>query len=237
MDVANLGGQGRMIRCDNISVVFGRAGRETAALEDVAFDVAEGEFVGVTGPSGSGKTTLLNVVAGLLRPRAGSVKVDGEEMYELSDSRRSRLRNRKIGIVFQTYHVHPMLTVRQNVMLPFALSRGESDRARAGKSREEAEDLLRRLGIEELADLRAGPLSSGQKQRVVIARALAVQPEIVLADEPTANLDEANAQRALDVLKRAHDDRGATVLLVAHDPQLIEGVGRTLQLANGRLVS
>ena len=221
-----------MISVSGLSVAFRRGGERFHALTDVSFDVAPGEVVGVAGPSGSGKTTLLNAIAGLLTPRCGSVVIDGEAVYELNDRRRTRLRNHKIGFIFQTYHLHPMLSVRANVCLPFAF------RKRGGTAdRERIATLLWELGLDELATARAGVLSSGQKQRVVAARALAGDPDIVLADEPTANLDEANAAAVLTALHRASEERGATVLLVAHQSDVLEGVTRTIRLEQGRLVS
>jgi len=219
-----------IIRVSDLSVAFRRGGERFHALADVDFEVAPGEIVGVAGPSGSGKTTLLNAIAGLLTPKCGSVVVDGEAVYELSDRRRTRLRNQKIGFIFQTYHLHPMLSVRANVSLPFAFRR----RTRPA-DRQRISVLLEELGLDELASAKAGVLSSGQKQRVVAARALAGEPQIVLADEPTANLDEANAAVVLSALRRARDERGATVLLVAHQSDVLQGVTRTIRLKHGRL--
>ena len=225
-----------MIRSDNVSVVFPRAAGALPALQEVSFQVERGEFVGVTGRVGSGKTTLLNVLAGLLTPTSGKVTVAGESVYDLNDRRRTQLRNRSIGIIFQTYHLHPMLTVKQNVMLPLTLGRPRPEHPGTDDAHADFDDMVRRLEISELADRRAGLLSSGQKQRVVIARALVGRPQVVLADEPTANLDESSAAVVLDVLKGMNHTAGATVLLVAHDPAAIAGVGRSLKLANGRLI-
>lgn len=210
-------------------MTFRRGGERFQALRDVSFEVSPGEIVGVAGPSGSGKTTLLNVLAGLLKPSDGKVSVGDKSLYDLTDRRRARLRNDRIGLIFQTYHLHPLLTVKQNVLLPQAFGRGGDKGV--------CDDILERLSIADLADARAGQLSSGQKQRVVTARALVMQPGIVLADEPTANLDEANAQAVLDTLRHANRNAGATVLLVAHDRGALEGVQRVLHLANGRLVA
>ena len=218
-----------MIGVSGLSVAFRRGGEPFPALTDVSFDVSPGEIVGVVGPSGSGKTTLLNVLAGLLKPSGGEVSVDGESLYDLSDRRRTELRNQKIGLIFQTYHLHPQLTVKQNVLLPQAFGRGGDKHA--------CDEIMERLDIGELANARAGQLSSGQKQRVVTARALVMRPEIVLADEPTANLDEANAQAVLETLRHANRTAGVTILLVAHDQYAIGGMERVLHLANGRLVA
>ena len=219
-----------IIRVRGASVAFHREGERFGALEDVSLDVSAGELVGVAGPSGSGKTTLLNVVAGLLRPRAGSVAIDGMDLYEQTDRARTRLRNEKIGFIFQTYHLHPMLDVGQNVGLPLAFSARPAEEARYAVSA-----ILERLGLDDLARVKAGALSAGQKQRVLAARALVGGPAIVLADEPTANLDQENARVVLDALWQEQELRGTTVLLVAHNPRALEGVARTLHLDSGRL--
>lgn len=218
-----------IIGAEALSVRFRRGDGHTMALDRVSVEVSQGEFVGVTGPSGAGKTTLLNALAGLLKPMAGTVSVEGHDLYAMSDARRARLRNRAMGIVFQTYHLHPLLTVQQNVELPLAF----------GPKREagEAGRLLEELGLGDLGCALAGGLSAGQKQRVVVARALVTRPQIVLADEPTANLDAASAEVVLGALRRANRDAGATILLVAHDRAVLAGTDRTLQFADGGLLS
>jgi len=220
------------IQARSLSVAFRRNGERLDALHDVRLDVAAGEFVGIVGPSGSGKTTLLNVLGGLLVPTAGKVLVDGRDLYALSDARRARLRSGMLSFIFQTYHLHPQLSVRQNVELPFAFARQACPDAQARLNA-----ALEELGLTEMANAAAGALSSGQKQRVVVARALVSQAGIVLADEPTANLDPDNASVVMNAIHRANRERGATVLIVAHDADALVGATRTLRLDAGRLVA
>ncbi len=220
-----------IIDCTNLSVEFQQGGERIAALDGVALNVAGGEFVGITGPSGSGKTTLLNVIGGLLAPTGGAVCLEGADLYALSDGRRARLRNAMVGFIFQTYHLHPMLTVAQNVAVPFAF------RARAkAEAGEAVSRVLDRLGLGGLSGAKAGELSAGQRQRVVVARALAGEPTLVLADEPTANLDEDNAAVVIDALWQANQDAGASVLIVSHQGESLARTTRRLRMAEGRIV-
>ena len=225
-----MGERGATVQAADLSVVFRRGAERITALDAVGFSLDAGEFVGISGPSGSGKTTLLNVVGALQRPTEGHVALDGQDLYGLSDRTRARLRNEKVGFIFQTYHLHPMLTVRQNVELPFAFGK-----RRHGEGRPAANRMLEALGLAELAGARAGDLSSGQKQRVVVARALATAPALVLADEPTANLDEENARLVVDALWQASHDHGATVLMVSHQGGSFDRASRTLRVEDGRL--
>ena len=207
--------------------VYKYYGERIVALRGVSFRVERGEFVAILGPSGSGKSTLINLVAGLDKPDRGSVEVLGERISEWSPSRRAVWRRRSIGIVFQFYHLFPLLTALENVMLPMKLAG-----IFRGREKERALDLLELVGMRDKADRYPGELSGGEQQRVAIARALANDPPILLADEPTASLDSENKMRILELLGDIHR-LGKTVILTTHDPVLAERAERIICLVDG----
>jgi putative ABC transport system ATP-binding protein len=212
--------------------LFGRGGRKrpsVRALDAVSLTVSPGEFVAVVGPSGSGKSTLLHLLAGLDTPTSGTVTVDGEPTETLSERARARLRLRHIGIVFQRFHLLPSLSARANVALPL-VERGVSRRDR----RERAMALLERVGLAERASHRPGELSGGEQQRVAVARALVCDPGLVVADEPTGELDSVTGAKVLDLLSAVGEDRA--VVVASHDEQVVERADRVVQLQDGRRV-
>ena len=200
------------------------------ALRALDLDVAAGEFVVVTGRSGAGKTTLLNVIAGLTRPTDGSVAVGGTDLWSVSDRRRSRLRNGTIGFVFQFPSLIPSLTVLQNVRLPLSLGRAADD-----DGKEYAVELLAMVGLEDRLSSYPRHLSAGQQQRVVVARALVNRPELLLADEPSSDLDEETEIEIMTLLQRIHAETAVTIVLVTHTTQLVTFGTRHVAMANGRL--
>ena len=199
------------------------------AVDDVSVSVEAGEFVAVVGPSGCGKTTLLLVAGGLLRPENGEVSIDGTDPYSLSGEQRARFRAEQIGFVFQQFHLVPYLNVLDNVMAP-ALVTGETS------ARERAGILVERFGLADRLGHRPGQLSTGERQRVAWARALLNEPRVILADEPTGNLDGDNSEQVLQALKTFADEGGA-VLLVTHDPDAVAFAGRQVVLQGGQLAS
>ena len=209
-----------------------RRGAETIhTLQDVDLDVAAGSFVALMGPSGSGKTTLLNLLAGIDRPTAGSVRVGGTEIGALSRSRLAAWRSTSVGYIFQLYNLVPVLTAYENVELPLLLHPMRS----AERHRRVAEA----LGTVGLADRHAHyprQLSGGQEQRVAIARAIVTQPALLLADEPTGDLDRASAAQVMDLLARLNRERGQTIVMVTHDPATAARAGRTVHLDKGKIV-
>jgi putative ABC transport system ATP-binding protein len=211
-----------------------RMGRdvEVHALRGVTFDVDAGDYLAIIGSSGSGKSTLLNLLGALDRPTAGSVRFAGEDVARLSDSDLARLRNRRIGFVFQSFHLLPRLTARDNVLLPLAYRPG-SHRER----RDRAEAALAAVGLADRMDHRPNELSGGQQQRVAIARALVTEPDLILADEPTGNLDTATGEEILTLLDALHDDRGATVIVITHEAEVAARTRRTIELRDGRIVT
>ena len=200
------------------------------ALSDVDLSIEKGEFVAVVGQSGSGKSTLLSLLSGIDRPTTGEIHVDGTAVHALSESRISRWRGTAVGIVFQFFQLLPTLTAAENVMLPMDFA----DRLSSGERRSRASDLLEKLGVADQADKLPSTLSGGQQQRVAVARALANGPAVLLADEPTGNLDSRTAQSMLEMLAKIGEE-GQTVVMVTHDPRAREFASRTVTLVDGRV--
>jgi ABC-type lipoprotein export system ATPase subunit len=203
------------------------------AVQGVSLHVERGEFVVITGRSGSGKTTLLNLVAGLTRPTSGEVLLDNVEVWKLPDKEQSLLRNQKVGFVFQFPSLLPTLTAVENVMLP-AMFGGEQDQERV---RERATHLLDQVGLSDKLNSFPRQLSGGQQQRVVIARALMNEPELLLADEPTSDLDEATEHEIMELFQGIHAQTGVTALLVTHSAELGRYGTRSIQMAEGEIVA
>ncbi len=223
-----------MIALQHVGKTFlSKDGAPVPAVRDVTLSVRKGEFVILTGRSGSGKTTLLNLAAGLTRPSAGAVRLGGVDPWELSDREQSRLRNRTIGFIFQFPSLLPSLTVFENVVLPveFGSNHGSAEAA------DRARTLLKTVGLEDKAEAYPRQLSAGQQQRVVIARSLVNQPEVLLADEPTSNLDEQTEREIMEMLRGIHASSGVTILMVTHTSQLIPYGTRALEMAEGAIRS
>lgn len=201
-------------------------------LKGISFDIDRGEFVAVMGASGSGKSTLLGLVAGLDTPTSGSILIEGEEISRLGEDALAVLRGRKIGFVFQSYQLIPTLTAEENVLLPAELA-GED----LGAAQERARDLLRTVGLEERLDHYPVQLSGGEQQRVALARAFIRKPPLLLADEPTGNLDSVNGKHVLELLLSLNRREGATLVLVTHDRELAAHATRIITLRDGRILS
>ncbi|MEO5799606.1 MAG: ABC transporter ATP-binding protein [Gemmatimonadales bacterium] len=206
-------------------------GQDVAALRGVTLSIEQGEYVAIVGPSGSGKSTLLTLLGGLDTPTAGTVRILGTSLGELDDRKLTRLRLERIGFIFQRFHLLPVLTARENVELPLA-ERGVG----VAERRARAEELLAYVGLATRTHHRATQLSGGEMQRVAIARALANGPAIVLADEPTGELDAATGKEILALFRRLHND-GTTLVVVTHDDQLAAEAGRVIRMLDGRIVA
>jgi putative ABC transport system ATP-binding protein len=215
-----------MIELRGVSKVYRRGGEEVRALDGVSATVAAGEFVAVRGPSGCGKSTLLMAAAGMARPSAGQVLLDGEDLYALSPSRRAAVRAEKAGFVFQMFHLVPYLSVWENILAPRL--------AGAHGTPEDAREIAERLGLAGRLRHRPSELSTGERQRVALARALLSRPKLILADEPIGNLDPENGRAVMDYLAAFHA-QGGTVLLVTHDDLAAGYAQRTIRLDHGRL--
>ena len=219
-----------MIELHQVSKSLPSGGRPLAILHPLDLSVPDGQFVAVMGPSGSGKSTLLGLIAGLDTPSAGRIAVGGEELTRLNEDALARFRGRTIGFVFQTFQLIPTLTALENVMVPLEIARAADPRGRA-------EHLLEQVGLTGRATHYPAQLSGGEQQRVALARAFACEPAVVLADEPTGNLDSANGAQVLDLLTRLHRERGVTILLVTHDREVAARAQRVIQLRDGRIVA
>jgi putative ABC transport system ATP-binding protein len=217
------------MRLETVSKNYLHRGRRVAALDKASLEIAPGDFVAVVGPSGSGKSTLLLVLGGMLSPSAGKVFLNGDSLYELSPNRRAELRRRKIGFVFQTFNLVPYLTALENVQIPLFLANLDE-----AAQKQRAAALLERVGLGDRLDHKPPELSIGQQQRVALARVLANDPEVILADEPTGNLDPETGQQILDLLEQMNRD-GRTVVMVTHDPRAAARAKRTLRLQEGRI--
>ena len=217
-----------MVRLEGVSEIYRDQRGEVRALDDVSFSVKEGEFVAAQGPSGSGKSTLLLTIGGMIHPTKGRVRVDGKDIYAMSGRQRARFRAENVGFVFQMFHLVPYLTVIENVLLP---SRGRSKEV----ARTEAKNLLQRLGLSNRMRHKPGELSAGERQRTAIARALFNRPKMLLADEPTGNLDPENSAVVMGYLSDFHRD-GGTVIVVSHEDMAAAYAQRVIRLREGRIV-
>ena len=218
-----------MLQCTSLTKTYRSGDRELTVLNDITFTLEPGGFAAIVGPSGSGKTTLLGLLAGLDRPSAGTVHLDGQELGALDEDARARLRGAKIGFVFQSFQLIPTLTARENVQVPLEL-RGEDAAERAG-------ELLRRVGLAERGDHYPAQLSGGEQQRVALARAFSTRPKVLFADEPTGNLDARTGAGIIDLMVELNRDLGTTLVLVTHDLELAGRARRTIRLADGRIAA
>jgi putative ABC transport system ATP-binding protein len=220
-----------VVRCRSISRTYQDDSVPVHALVNVDFDVARGEFVSLAGPSGSGKSTLLNLIGGLDRPDSGTVEVDGVQLNDLSESALSDLRLKKMGFVFQAYNLIPVLSALENVEFIMQLQG-----IPAAERRERAHALLEQLGLSGMADRRPGELSGGQQQRVAVARAIVTHPVLLLADEPSANLDSKTTEELLKLLQRLNEEQGVTIVTATHDPLVMSYAKRQVRLRDGEII-
>jgi len=220
------------IRCRDVTKVYRKGKVDVTPLESLTLDVAAGEFLALMGPSGSGKTTLLNLIAGIDRPTYGELWIGDRDLASLSRSQLTRWRGTNCGYIFQLYHLVPILNAFENVELPLLLRRDLSRSER----REKVNAALEIVGLTDRMDHRPTELSGGQEQRVAIARALVGDPPLLVADEPTGDLDRESADQILDLLSQLADEHGKTIVMVTHDARAAEAAARTLHLEKGQLV-
>jgi putative ABC transport system ATP-binding protein len=221
---------GTILRCDSVSRTYRSGGRDLTVLKDISFSLEPGGFVAILGPSGSGKTTLLGLLAGLDRPSSGTIQLDGQDIGELTEDARARLRVQKIGFVFQSFQLIPTLTAQENVQVPLEL---RGDPAAVASSRE----LLKRVGLSGREHHYPSQLSGGEQQRVALARAFGIRPKLLFADEPTGNLDAATGATIIDLMVELNQDYETTLVLVTHDLDLARRARRTIRLTDGTIVS
>ena len=219
-----------MIEVHNLTKTFSSGAQSVEVLRGIDLTVRNREVLAIEGPSGSGKSTLLGLLAGFDFPTAGSIRLDGEEITEMDEDQLALLRGRKLGFVFQSFNLIPTLTAEENVMLPIEL-RGD-----LGKAKERARNLLSEVGLQERFLHYPAQLSGGEQQRVALARAFAGSPSVLLADEPTGNLDSATGATILELLLKLNRQEGTTLVLVTHDPALSRQADRIVRLKDGRIV-
>jgi putative ABC transport system ATP-binding protein len=227
----NVATQTKVVQVRNVSKIFKRDTFEVRALDDVSIEIAQGEFLALMGPSGSGKTTLLNMIAAIDRPTSGELLVLGQNIFTFNDGQAARWRNEHIGNVFQTFNLIPVLTAFENVELPLLLTK-----LNAQQRRDHVMTALKLVGLEERTDHLPKQLSGGQEQRVAIARAIVSDPTLLLADEPTGDLDSHSATEILEILRRLNSEFHKTVVMVTHDPNAAGYAHVTRHLEKGMLL-
>ncbi len=219
-----------MIRIRNLHKSYRRGDQDVTVLGDLNLDVAQGAFLALMGPSGSGKSTLLNLIAGIDRPSKGSIEINGLDIVNLSDSQLAAWRAQNVGFIFQFYNLIPVLTAYENVELPLQLTT-----VPAHERKQRVEQSLAQVGLTDRMGHRPNELSGGQQQRVAIARALITSPSLIVADEPTGDLDRVSGEEVLKMLQRLNSEQGKTVLMVTHDPKAAGYAGAMVHLDKGQL--
>lgn len=218
-----------ILKCDGIRKVYGEKNNQVIALNGIDLSISKGEFVALVGASGSGKSTLLHILGSVDKPTSGKVVIDGTELSTLNRTQAAVFRRRKVGLVYQFYNLIPTLTVRRNILMPLALDRKKPNP-------EYFEEVVASLGLSERLEALPNQLSGGQQQRAAIARSLIYRPALLLADEPTGNLDQKNTREVLDMLKLSHRNLGQTILIITHDENVALEAERILTLEDGRII-
>ena len=216
------------IEAKELSKIYGEGASLVTALDRVSLQIMPGDFISITGPSGSGKSTLLHLLSGLDQPTSGRLTYDDKDIYSLSDRERSALRRRSIGFVFQQFHLLPVLTARENILMPLLLDKRQPDEAYL-------EQLSKLLGIGGRLTHLPHELSGGQQQRVAIARALITQPDVIFADEPTGNLDSKSGGEVMEILGKVHEKMGKTIVIITHDSRVAGMANRQFSIVDGVL--
>ena len=219
-----------LIEVKNLSKVYGSGEAEVKALKNISLNIEQGEFVAIVGPSGSGKSTLLHLIGGVDKPSSGEVIIKGESIYKLKEKELAILRRRKLGFVFQFFNLIPVLTAEENIEMPVLLDNGKIDKNYMN-------ELLKLLGLEERRNHHPSELSGGQQQRVSIGRALANKPSIILADEPTGNLDSKNSKEVLELLKYCAKKYNQTLILITHDVNIAKSADRVVTIEDGQITT
>jgi putative ABC transport system ATP-binding protein len=220
-----------IVHCHKVEKIYQQGHLQVPALRGIDMVVERGEFAALAGPSGSGKTTLLNLIGGLDRPTVGEIRINGVSLEGMSESALTRLRLEKIGFVFQAYNLIPVLSAMENVEFVMLLQGIPAE-----ERRERARRILQEVGLEEMMDRRPSQLSGGQQQRVAVARSIVANPHLVLADEPTANLDSKTGHDLLDIMLRLNSEKNITFIFSTHDHQVMERARRLIQLRDGKVV-
>ncbi len=218
-----------ILRVENLTKVYGKDEAKVTALDNVSFKVNKGEFVAITGSSGSGKSTLLHLIGGVDRPTSGKVFIDNKDIYEMSNDNLAIFRRRQIGLVYQFYNLIPVLNIEENIKLPLQLDNREP-------KKEDMDNMLKMLGLTSRRLHLPNELSGGQQQRTSIGRALITNPAIILADEPTGNLDSKASEEIIDILKISNEKYKQTIIMITHDLELAKEADRIIKLEDGKIV-
>ena len=218
-----------ILRCENVRKVYGSGNNQVVALDHINLSVQKGEFAAITGASGSGKSTLLHILGNVDKPTEGKVLIEGTDLAAMNRTQAAIFRRRKVGLVYQFYNLIPTLTVRKNILMPLLLDKRKPNK-------EYFEQIVRSLGLEEKLEALPGQLSGGQQQRAAIARSLVYRPAILLADEPTGNLDRKNGDEIIDLLKLSNRNLEQTILLITHDERLALEADRIITMEDGKIV-
>ena len=219
-----------LLKCDGVRKVYGSGGNQVTALDNIDLSVEKGEFVAIVGASGSGKSTLLHMIGSVEKPTAGKILVGGVDISSMSQTQAAIFRRRKVGLVYQFYNLIPTLTVQKNILMPLLLDRKKVNQ-------EYFEQVVTSLGISDKLDCLPNQLSGGQQQRTAIARALIYRPALLLADEPTGNLDQRNSKEIIDMLKLSNRNLNQTILLITHDEKIALEADRIVTMEDGRIIS
>ena len=217
-----------ILRVENLTKIYGKGENEVIALDNVSFSVNKGEFVAIVGASGSGKSTLLHLMGGVDRPTSGKVFIDDKDIYNFNDDKLAIFRRRQVGLIYQFYNLIPILNVEENITLPLALDNRKVDP-------EVLNDLLKRLGLENRGNHLPNQLSGGQKQRTSIGRALITNPSIILADEPTGNLDSKASDEIVEILKKSNKELNQTIIMITHNMEIAKECDRIIKIEDGKI--
>lgn len=219
-----------ILRCENVRKVYGSGNNQVVALDHIDLSVQKGEFVAIVGASGSGKSTLLHILGSVDQPTEGNVLIEGTDISTMNQTQAAIFRRRKVGLVYQFYNLIPMLTVRKNILMPLLLDKRKPNQ-------EYFDQIVHSLGIEDKLDALPSQLSGGQQQRAAIARSLIYRPALLLADEPTGNLDRKNGKEIIDLLKLSNRNLNQTILLITHDEKIALEADRMITIEDGKIIS
>lgn len=218
-----------LLKCENVRKVYGKGDSQVTALDGVSLSVNKGEFVAIVGASGSGKSTLLHILGSVDKPSAGQVLIDGTDLSALNQKQAAIFRRRKVGLIYQFYNLIPTLTAKRNILMPLLLDKKKVND-------EYFEEVVTSLGISDKLESLPGQLSGGQQQRVAIARSLIYRPALLLADEPTGNLDQKNSREIIDMLKLSNRNFNQTIVLITHDEKVAMEASRVITIEDGRMI-
>ena len=219
-----------ILKVDNLTKIYGKDTTKVVALDHVSFTVEKGEFVAIVGASGSGKSTLLHLIGGVDRPTSGKVYIDGKDIFKFNDDKLAIFRRRQVGLIYQFYNLIPILNVEENITLPLALDNREVDKERLAS-------LLKLLGLENRKNHLPNELSGGQQQRTSIGRAIITNPTIILADEPTGNLDSKSSDEIVALLKKSNKELNQTIIMITHNMEIAKVADRIIKIEDGKIVS